>query len=37
MEKINQNKYLINMVLHGKIEKSLPSERELVEMFQFPG
>ena len=25
MEKINQNKYLINMVLHDKIEKSLPS------------
>ena len=40
MEKINQYKYLqlrqylINMVLHGKIEKSLPSERELAEMFQ---
>ena len=40
MEKINQYKYLqlrqylINMVLHGQIEKSLPSERELAEMFQ---
>lgn len=40
MEKINQYKYLqlrqylINMVLHGRIEKSLPSERELAEMFQ---
>ena len=40
MEKINQYKYLqlrqylINMVLHGEIGKSLPSERELAEMFQ---
>lgn len=40
MEKINQYKYLqlrqylINMVLHSRIEKSLPSERELAEMFQ---
>ena len=40
MEKINQFKYLqlrqylINMVSHGEIGKSLPSERELAEMFQ---
>ena len=40
MEKINQYKYLqlrqylINMVLHGEVGKSLPSERELAEMFQ---
>ena len=40
MEKINQYKYLqlrqylINMVSHGEIGKSLLSERELAEMFQ---
>ena len=40
MEKINQYKYLqlrqylINMVQHGQVEKSLPSERELAEMFR---